>query len=58
MSIAQLITLAIAGPLAIMCLLKLSRSVVFKEVVDFEIVHAVILMVCTIAFVIVFVGIK
>lgn len=57
MTLAQIITLVLAGPVVLMCLGKLVLTLVNNEVNDFELFHAVALMICTVAILISFFGI-
>lgn len=58
MTIAQIIVLVLAGPIGLICLSKLIAFFVVKEVSDFHLAHAVILVICAVAIVVSFLGIK
>lgn len=58
MTIAQIITVLLAGPIGLICFLKLFVTAVFKEFKDFGIMESILLVFCTVAIVVSFVGIS
>ena len=58
MTIAQIITLGLAAPLGLICFLKLVFTLVYKHVNDFGLFEAVLLVACTLAIIVAFVGVR
>lgn len=58
MTIAQITTLIIAGPLGLICLAKLLVVLIFREERGFRFEHSAILVVCAVAIAISFLGIR
>lgn len=58
MTIAQIIVVALAGPIGLICLGNFLAFLIFKEVPKFHLSHAVMLVFCVVAIVVSFLGVQ
>ena len=58
MTVFQIVALALAGPIGLICFMRMFFTLIYRNVNSFELLHAFLLVICAIVIFISFYGVK